>query len=382
MPPTNPRVIIADDRQGLYEIVRAALELMGRRPRLIETHTGDDALFELRVSSPDVLIAAHTLPGTTNGPVLALMAKRELAALPILVIGSENDPEMDDDTLDTSPFVYLRRPFAPEVFIRELRIALDGPEAVPQAAEPVDIMGPVPTIDHERLRPIMFQLMRDVGAMAAVMGDRNGKVTIFEGAAGYFDRETLIAALGTTFGATSKMLTVIGDAPRVLTYYDADKLDVYGLAVGLHFFITLAFDATSKDGKRAIGGVNRYGGAAVNAMLEIIGESAYKVRPPAIAQPTPGKPETKEEVRERKRKTRSTQEARAVKIEPEPEPEKLAPIENFDASILDTFDTVNVDEFADLLDPDKLAASASNGNSSRISFEDARLQGIIGDNEE
>src|SRR5579859_7352633 len=128
MPPTNPRVIIADDRGGIYEIVHAALELMGRRPRLIDTHTGDDALFELRISSPDLLITAHTLPGTTNGPVLALMAKRELAALPILVIGDEDDPEMDAETLSTSPFVYLRRPFAPEAFIRELRIALDGPE--------------------------------------------------------------------------------------------------------------------------------------------------------------------------------------------------------------------------------------------------------------
>src|SRR5215475_3476567 len=162
MPPTNPRVIVADSRQGIYEIARAALELLGRRPRLIETHSGDDALFELRVSSPDLLIASHTLPGTTNGPMLALMAKRELAALPVIVVGSETDPEMDEETLAQSPFVYLRRPLIPESFIRELRIALDGPQAVPSETAPADIMGPVPSIDHERLRSIMFQMMRDV----------------------------------------------------------------------------------------------------------------------------------------------------------------------------------------------------------------------------
>ncbi|HVO43104.1 MAG TPA: hypothetical protein VMT34_10790 [Aggregatilineales bacterium] len=376
MPPTNPRVIIAADRQGIYEIVRAALELLGRRPRLIETHTGDDALFELRVSSPDLLIAAYTLPGATDGPTLAIMAKRELAALPIIVFGDENDPEMEEEELNASPFVYLRRPFAPEVFLRELRIALDGPQAVPQSVEPVDILGPVPAINHERLRPVMFQLMRDIGAMAAVMGDRNGKVTIFEGAAGYFDRDLLVAALGSCCAATSKMLDVVGSQPRVLTYYDADKLDVYTLAVGLHFFVVLAFDATTKAGKRAIGAVNRYGPAAVHSMLEIIGPAAYQLKPPA-------EPPIAEVKEERKRKIRTTQETRATaKSEPEPDKPDLKPIENFDASVLDALDDVNVDEFADLFDPTKLAQSASGGTGNRISFEDAQLQGIIGDIEE
>src|SRR5258707_14422817 len=100
---TNPRIIVVDDNKGVYNIVRASLELLGRHPRLIETHTGDDALLELRISSPDLLVTAHTLSGTTNGPMLALMAKRELAALPVIVLAAERDPEIDDDTLAQSP---------------------------------------------------------------------------------------------------------------------------------------------------------------------------------------------------------------------------------------------------------------------------------------
>src|SRR5436305_1124274 len=98
MPPTNPRIVIVDDNKGIYTIVRASLELLGRHPRLIETQGADDALLEIRMGSPDLLVTAHSLSGTTNGPMLALIAKRELAALPIIVLANEYDPEMDEET--------------------------------------------------------------------------------------------------------------------------------------------------------------------------------------------------------------------------------------------------------------------------------------------
>src|SRR5450755_617610 len=257
MPPTNPRIIVVDDNRGISNIVRASLELLGRRPRLIETQTADDALMELRVSSPDLLITAHTLAGSDNGPTLAVMAKRELAALPIIVLGNESDPVLDEEMLAQSPFQYLRTPLAPETFIRALRVALDGPEAVPQQSMSQEINEPVPMVDTDKLRPILFQLMRDVGAMAAVLADRNGKVISYEGAAGYIDRDLLASTLGPGFGSTSKILSIIGEQPRVLKYFDGDKLDVFGLAVGLHYFVTLIFD--NKAGS-TLGNVKRFGG--------------------------------------------------------------------------------------------------------------------------
>src|SRR5437868_6005196 len=104
MPPTNPRIIVVDDNKGIYNIVRASLELLGRKPRLVETQTSDDALMELRMGTPDLLVTAQTIGGVSIGPVLALTAKRELAALPVIVLGNESDPELDDETLDQSPF--------------------------------------------------------------------------------------------------------------------------------------------------------------------------------------------------------------------------------------------------------------------------------------
>src|SRR5579859_5114762 len=398
---TNPRIIVVDDNQGVYNIVRASLELLGRRPRLIETQSGDDAMTELRISSADLLVTAHSLSGTTNGPMLALMAKRELAALPVIVLGGESDPEIDQDTLEQSPFQYLRRPLAPELFIRALRVALDGPEAVPQENKPEDMMQPVPIVDVDRLRPTLFQLMRDVGAMAVVLADRNGKVVAYDGAAGYIDRDLLAATLGPGFGYTSRILSIIGEQPRVLKYFDGDKLDVFGLAIGLHYFVTLIFDQKAAS---TLGNVKRFGGTAVNAMLDMIGsETAFGLKPPVQAvEEAPAKEEKapKEAAPTHGKKTRRTQEMAAVassktesktdgkagkkKSTSETQAAKqpmMEPIANFDPDLLNALDQVDLSMAEDMFSPDKLASDVSSGGN-KISFEDALLQGIIGDVEE
>jgi hypothetical protein len=57
---------------------------------------------------------------------------------------------------------------------------------------------------------------------------------------------------------------------------------------------------------------------------------------------------------------------------------KLEPIANFDPSLLDALDKIDLDAAEDLFSPDKLAANATAGDN-KISFEDALTQGIIGD---
>ncbi len=402
MAPSNPRIIVVDNNQGLYNIIRASMELLGRHPRLIETSTGDDAMTELRISSPDLLITAHALSGTTNGPMLALMAKRELAALPVIVLGAENDPEMDEETIAQSPYQYLRKPLLPEAFLRALRIALDGPEAAPREDKPVDMMGPVPVVDNEKLRPLLFKVMREVGAMAAVLADRNGKVLLYEGAAGYVDRDLLAAALGPDVGNTAKILPIIGDQPRVLKYYDGDKYDLFTLAVGIHHFITLIFD--DNNGKRALGPVKQVGGNTVNEMLAIIGLVAFSTKPvtgtlaPSLApaKPTehksrPGRKTLTQEtaaaapIKGREKQDRQTVETAktAAPAKPSaPSKQPAAPIANFDPGLLDALDKIDLAKADDLFSADNMASILAEQEGDRISFEDALLQGIINNVEE
>ena len=392
MPLTNPRIIIVDENQGIYNIVKASMELLARRPRLIETRTGDDAMTELRISPPDLLVTAHSLPGKTNGPILALQAKREQASLPVIVLGGESDPEMDEETLSQSPFQYLRRPVQPEVFIRALRIAIDGPEAGVMETGTHEAVVPVPMVDVDKLRPLMSALMRDVQAMAVVFADRNGKVLTFDGAAGYVDKDLLAAGLAPGFGGTMKLLPVIGEQPRVMKYYDGGKFDLYSLAVGLHHFIILIYEGNAD---RAIGNVKNFGGKAVNKMLEMIGDVAFALKPPAPpvqAKPEAGVPAEQPSSRRGKRKTQ-TQEIAAVQPGRQsvsapreqaasPSQPALEPILNFDPNILAGLDNVDLSKANDLFDPDKLAADLQGGPGNRISFEDALTQGIIGNIED
>ncbi|MFQ3536977.1 MAG: hypothetical protein SNJ58_14000 [Aggregatilineales bacterium] len=383
---SSPRIIIVDPQQKLYHLVRAAMELMERRPRLIETHNGDDALAELRAIPPDLLISSQRLHEANSGTVLALMAKREMAALPVIVVGEESDSELDEETIAQSPFQYLRRPIAPEVFIRSLRIALDGPEAAPRDVTPEEII-PVPPIDYNsQVQRILFNLMRNVNAMAIILADRNGKVLGYDGAAGYIDRDLFAAALAPGFGNTIKMLPALGKQPRVLKYYDAERSTVFGLSLGLHHFVILVYDRNAPSA--ALGNVKRYGATAINELLEIIGPVAF--------DPKPSTSQAKPEIHA-KRKTR-TQELRAVQaqaaaskapIEKPVMPTKPAPARSdgpppsFDPSLLDALDSVDLAQAEEMFDPDKLAASALELTpESRMTFDDALMQGIIGDMDE
>lgn len=373
------------------------MELMGRRPRMIETATGEDALAELRISAADLLITAHTLLGTVAGPDLAIAAKRELAGMPVIVVANEGDPELDEGIVEQGLFHYLRRPFAAEAFLRAVRVAIDGPEAAPREAPAEDLIL-VPPVDEAKIADVMYRLMRDVGAMAIVLADRNGKVISYSGAAGYVDRDALAAALAPGFSDTLKILPLIGDQPRVLKYYDGERGNLFGLALGLHYYLLLVFDGGAPPA--ALGNVKRYGFNAVNEMLGIIGPVAFEARP-SLPQPKPAE----SHVTSPKRRTRTqTQELAAIKAEAEraeraEKAEKsergkgegarktstrttTAPaVQSFDPALLEGLESVDMSQADALFDPERLATVASQ-NGDRISYDDALLQGIIGNIEE
>jgi len=135
--------------------------------------------------------------------------------------------------------------------------------------------------------------------------------------------------------------------------------------------------------------VKRYGGAAVNEMLNMIGEVAFSTKPIAVAAPAPPPARVPEHGGRRRR----TQEAAAVPpaaARSAPVPAKSAPSRtekpaagqagNFDLSLLDQLENLDMSQADELFDPDKLAASGAAGDQAgnKISFDDALLQGIIG----
>jgi hypothetical protein len=251
---------------------------------------------------------------------------------------------------------------------------------------PMDMMGPVPQIDVDQLRPIALRLMRDVNAMSYVLADRNGKVLAYDGMAGYVDKELLAATTGPSVGVVARMMPFLGDSPRVLKYFDGDKFDVYVLAVGVHYLLNLVFDGAT--GSRALGNVARFGRASVDEMLAQMGDIAFKIQvllpqeTAKIAAAEQGASAPASEEPRQKQRIRRTQEVALSKPELPPEPPPpmptLDPILNFDPAVLDKLDSLDLSEADALFDPDRLADvanSISSGN--RLSRADAEAQGLI-----
>jgi CheY-like chemotaxis protein len=381
--PSVPRIVTVDPTYNITRIVRGAMTLLNRQHILIEVPSSDDALGEVSNSSIDLVITAQDVPGNMDGIELATRISHESLGTPVIVLAEAEDPPVDETILEDAPFQYFMRPVA-EPFLRGLRIALDGETAVEASESQAGLagpdLGPVPAVDIEQLRDVVIPLVRDVGAMAVILADRTGRVLVEHGATGYIDRETLAVILGPSFARANEVSDLVGGKAWTMHYYDGERLDVFGLALGLHYFICLIFDGSNRG---AFGAVTMFGRRAADQMIEMLGEAAYAVK---TAETAPAaKPKKK------KRKTQETPVAAAKAEEPTeemaalfetaPSAPTLEPVTDFDPEAL--FGQSVDESAADVLfDPDALgdlAASLAAEEGERVGYDEAIDMGILDD---
>jgi CheY-like chemotaxis protein len=375
-----PRIVIVDSTYDVARIVRGALTLLSRQHILIEAPTAEDALEEVKHSSIDLAVTAYQIPGKMHGIDLAHQICHESLGTPVIILAEDGDPQIDPAALAEAPFQYFVRPVA-EPFLRGLRIALDG-EAAVQIEETQSVpgieLGAVPPIDLSELRGIIGSLVRDVGAMGAVLADRTGRILFETGAIGYIDRETLSAILGPSFAHSAEISPLIGGDAWAMQYYDGERLDVFGLALGIHYFMCLIFEGSNRG---AFGAVTMFGRRAADQIIEIIGEAAYAAKKP---EPLPlPKEEEKEPISELAAPAppEKAEEMAAFEALFDTQPGELVlePMTDFDPEAL--FGQ-SVDEgLADsLFDPDALgdlAASIAASEGERVGYDEAIDMGIL-----
>ena len=370
-----PRLVVVDPRHEIARIVRGAMALLARQVVLVDVPDAAEALDEIERVQVDLLVTAATLPGEMDGLELADQVSHLSLATPVIVLASQDDPRPDLARLEQAPFQYFVRPVA-EPFLRGVRIALDGLAAVGSVeapAAPDASMAEVPRVDLKALRALMLPLMRDVGAMGVILADRLGRVLVDEGATGYLDRERLAALLGPSFGRTGQVAELVGGRPWAMQYFDGERIDVYALSLGLHYFLCLLFEGSNR---AAMGAVAVYGRRAANRMVELMGDAAFAApeiaavepasEPAAAIAPIPAPAAVAD---------------RAARAEADELPLEPLPDEAFDP---DTLFAQPVDEaLADtLFDPvtlSDLAASFDEDGDGREDLEAARDLGLIGD---
>jgi len=278
-----PRIITVDPTGSIPQQIRAAFDLMDRLVVQIDVPGPTEALEELERGGIDVIVAAWNVGDGTQGWELAAKMRQIDTDVKIMLLGDYEDTELDDEMLEQSPFVYLKRPFDIPQLISVLRAALDGGDIfaalnVQASAGPsakVDL-GPVPTVNADKADEVMQQVMYDINPLAAMLATRDGDIVVGRTTMGELDYDYMARLIGSTAEMNMHMRDVIGGNLQTLQFYDGSDYDVYVLSVGLHHFLALVFDG--KEGAGQIGNVKRYGSSNAEDLIAVIGPSAFLVQ--------------------------------------------------------------------------------------------------------
>lgn len=377
--PTVPRIIIMDVSGDVAQIIRGTLALLNRQYILIEMPSTENVLAEVEQSKVDLVVTAYQLPGKYDGIELANQVRHTSLDTPVIVLAQAGDPEPDPAVIEDAPFQFYARPTG-EAFLRGVLQTLDGEAATAIDAAPAAMgidYGPIPPIDVQPIREVIISLIRDVGAMGIILADRTGQILIDEGATGYIDRETMAVVLGPMFARVAEIGPLVGGNAWAMHYYNGERLDVYGLALGVHHLMGLVFEGANR---RAMASVMMYGRQAAHQIIEMIGEAAYQVQQGQTAAPEAAAPAS-DQVAEEPAETKPRAKTQEVEISAEAESAEpmLEPVPNLDVDAL--FDQGIDESTADsLFDPDELsdlAASIDADDERRVGYDEAIDMGIL-----
>jgi len=121
------RVLLADDDPVVRQVARVLLSKTGFT--VIEVPDGVAALERLNSGDPDdhidLLIADLDMPRLNGYDLLRLTrSSARTAALPIIVLTGEEDPDAEARLIDEGADDYIRKPIEPERFLARVKSAL------------------------------------------------------------------------------------------------------------------------------------------------------------------------------------------------------------------------------------------------------------------
>jgi two-component system KDP operon response regulator KdpE len=106
----NRLVLVVDDERRIVQFVRLHFELKGAR--VIEAHTGAEALEQARANLPDLVILDVSLPGELDG-FDTLAALRAMSDVPVIMLTVRADEVDRIRGLDLGADDYMGKPFSP-----------------------------------------------------------------------------------------------------------------------------------------------------------------------------------------------------------------------------------------------------------------------------
>ena len=171
----EPLVLVVEDEPQIVRFLRATLPPHGYR--MIETTTGEGALVEASVRTPDLVLLDLGLPDMDGVEVVRRI--RGWSAMPIVVVSARGQETDKVEALDAGADDYLTKPFGTSELLARMRVALrhssrvqDSGEAVVEAGSlRVDLAARVVYRAGEEVR-----LTRTEYRLVAALAQHAGKV--------------------------------------------------------------------------------------------------------------------------------------------------------------------------------------------------------------
>lgn len=278
-----PRILTVDPTGRIPQQVRGAIDLMDRLIIQIDVPDGKQALEELKHAGVTVVISAWVTGDQMPGWALAASIKKSWPDTPVIILADVNDAQLDEETISSSPYVYLRRPFDIEQFFRVLTASLEGEDVFAALKPPAtantpiaDVSyNPVPPMNEERARAILQKMLSELNAMGVLLCNRDGLPVLELGVIG-LDRNTTATHLVKAVMANINIRDMIGGNAATLQFYDGEEYDVYVLSAGYHYFTVLVFKG--QDGARQLGNVRLVGRRAAEDLVALMGMEAWLLR--------------------------------------------------------------------------------------------------------
>jgi CheY-like chemotaxis protein len=121
MPPLE-RILCVEDEADIQAVIQVALEMVGGLQVKL-CATGQAALDEIAVFSPDLVLLDVMLPGMDGPSMLrALRARPDSAAIPVIFMTARVQPAEVAEFMAMGALAVIAKPFDPMTLARELEI--------------------------------------------------------------------------------------------------------------------------------------------------------------------------------------------------------------------------------------------------------------------
>jgi CheY-like chemotaxis protein len=217
--PTGARILIVDDQRNLARQLRIALEDEARGYQVVDVPSAEEALLEVRLDPPDLLVTDDQLPGMT-GVELVQRVQSLWPEVPVIVLADQPRPRILTGEDGYSVDDLLVKPFEVEAFVVSVNallgdqeVEVDAPPAEPDSLDDAILE----QIDH-----LLQKLQTALGAPFVALIDARAQIVGRAGAEGD------IPAFSELTGLLAASLTTTNDVQHRLGGASGATLQVYG----------------------------------------------------------------------------------------------------------------------------------------------------------